>query len=339
MNSKWFFNEAGDNNQIITDYVREHHPKTIVICTETEWFWKLEQEDVNRWYNDGVENIKIIYGSEHCEYYDKLYQFLNIPIENITFWKTLWINWGELCLRNNFDYKKLHDNLVFDHSFICLNNKSHFHRCCLVDNIIGAGIADKGVLTLNNFNNNKTPEKNTWFPWKHHDGSFIALNDQFFEKQDSFVICEEVNNSFLHIIGEATTTVPFLTEKTLKPLMFKRPFVVLGHQKFNKLLKDLGFELYEEIIDYSYDEIDDEYLRAQSIIDNVKSMCQTQNLNSLYDKLKPKLDYNYNRAIDIINDKSYIPESLAERWKVTNPEELRGTDLRSEVFLTQQLSK
>ena len=45
----------------------------------------------------------------------------------------------------------------------------------------------------------------------------------------------------------------YFTEKTWKQFLYEKPFISIGVKGSNHSLLDLGFELYDEIFDYSFD--------------------------------------------------------------------------------------
>ena len=55
----------------------------------------------------------------------------------------------------------------------------------------------------------------------------------------------------------------YFTEKTWKEILHERPFLMIGNKNNNNFLKQLGFELYDEIFDYSFDKIDNCYDRLK----------------------------------------------------------------------------
>lgn len=59
------------------------------------------------------------------------------------------------------------------------------------------------------------------------------------------------------------------TEKTFKACAYYHPFLVVGQQGVLKLLKNMGFETYENIFDESYDDIQDFDARLDAIIKNI----------------------------------------------------------------------
>ena len=63
-----------------------------------------------------------------------------------------------------------------------------------------------------------------------------------------------------------------LSEKTCKPLGFSKPFLVIGCYGWYKVFKELGFELYDELFDYSFDEIEPFRLRHEAIMSQMKDV-------------------------------------------------------------------
>jgi hypothetical protein len=94
-------------------------------------------------------------------------------------------------------------------------------------------------------------------------------------------------------------------------MLMKKPFVAISKQGYNQRLLDLGFVLYDEIIDYSYDDYEDVGERADKLCESLSKM--PTNYSELYEILKPKIEHNYNRCLDVINDKKYIPQSVIDR--------------------------
>jgi hypothetical protein len=98
---------------------------------------------------------------------------------------------------------------------------------------------------------------------------------------------------------------------------------------------DLGFVLYDEIIDYSYDNLEDVGDRADKLCESISKL--PANYSELYEILKPKIEHNYNRCLEIIRDKKYIPKSAIDR--VANMKDSdyipMHTDLRYERMLKE----
>ena len=63
---------------------------------------------------------------------------------------------------------------------------------------------------------------------------------------------------------------PYITEKTMRPITSKRPFIVVGAPNILSLLKRKGFRTFDTIIDESYDLIVDPSDRFDSVTESIK---------------------------------------------------------------------
>jgi len=82
----------------------------------------------------------------------------------------------------------------------------------------------------------------------------------------------------------------------MKPLGFGKPFLVIGCHGWYKAFKELGFQLYDELFDYSFDDIESFKDRHSAIIAQIKTilnMDKTMLNNKLLD-IKDKISYNKN---------------------------------------------
>ena len=103
------------------------------------------------------------------------------------------------------------------------------------------------------------------------------------------------------LVLEATIDTLFITEKTWKPIVFKKPFLVWGGKGIHTKLKELGFELYEELFDYSFDNsssrLDDLCNTIQPYMLMEPSMLGT----SIDLTIKKKIEYNFNHYCELFN--------------------------------------
>ena len=86
----------------------------------------------------------------------------------------------------------------------------------------------------------------------------------------------------------------FYTEKTTKPLVTGKVFLGFGPQHFYRYLESMGFQLYDEIIDYSFDTIEDASDRYTQFFNNVVEISKLD-INYLTDKIvsvKDKIEHN-----------------------------------------------
>ena len=92
---------------------------------------------------------------------------------------------------------------------------------------------------------------------------------------------EEYLYSPIELVGESYTDKGCcLTEKVLKPLYYKKPFISMASKGYHTFLKNQGFYLYDELFDYSFDNSSFK-VRFNSIMDQIKNI-----LNQPTEKLK-----------------------------------------------------
>lgn len=298
----------GITKEKIINKAVETNAKEILLLAETEWECHFGgRETIDELAKMGV-TLKVIHGAFRNQNYDDLYKNIGLDIEkDVFFWGTFWFNWAEFQLIQQIYHYQYMPPPVFKHPFICLNNRSHLHRCATVEELAKTGLIDKGVVTWHDFLG-ENPE----YPFLHFDRSKKRiLNDDFSTKLDSFLLPQEFHESFFHLITEATLNAHFITEKTVIPILLKKPFAVVSSPGFHKKLVELGFKLYDEIIDYSFDDEPDLNTRVSMLVSQLHKMCNNDT-SAMFDTVREKLLYNYNRALEIIGDGSLIPSVIKD---------------------------
>lgn len=289
------------NLDMMCKSILENNPSEIWFLAEPEWEWKFNT-NLLEILKKSQAKVKILHGSFDCSYYDDVMKDYGIDRSSFHFWPVFFLHWGENCLYHEFNYKKT-NNSFFDKPFVTYNGNPHVHRCHLIDQYARLNLIDKGIVSWNIKGH---------FNFKYFDNNIIS-KDNYLNILHSYIVTEEYQKCFVDCIAEATSIVPFLTEKTTRPLLMKKPFVVLACKDYSNYLKKLGFELYDEFIDYSFDKFSDLETRANLYAENVKNnICSISDFNKLYQKLLPKIEHNYNTAIKIINQKTHFPDFIKD---------------------------
>lgn len=101
------------------------------------------------------------------------------------------------------------------------------------------------------------------------------------------------NQTFYTALIETTNHMDFcvFTEKTAKPMIAKRPFVVFGSPGQLKALQKLGFRTFSPIIDESYDLEIDVDLRFKKVLDTMQEL-NNKDPHEVYEKLEEILEHN-----------------------------------------------
>ena len=88
-----------------------------------------------------------------------------------------------------------------------------------------------------------------------------------------------------------------LTEKILKPLYYKKPFISMASKGYHTFLKKQGFYLYDELFDYSFDNSSFK-IRFQSLMSQMKTILKlpSKNLKNQINSVQSKLDHNHKKS-------------------------------------------
>jgi len=126
------------------------------------------------------------------------------------------------------------------------------------------------------------------------EGGYVNTTDQLDNNFVSqYISMPIMNASWYSVIGETVCNNDcfFVTEKTAKPLMARRPFIMLSGKHTLKHLRSLGFQTFSAVIDESYDEIDDEYERISAAFTSFQALAKL-NPKTVYSQLSDVIDHN-----------------------------------------------
>ena len=225
---------------------------------------------------------------------------------NVIYWPTYWLT--ETFVRlTNLDNKKINESLGlyldkpqsiknFDRLFITMNKAPKFHRALFMDLLYKHRLFKDGYLIYRELS------RYNFQYWKQE----VLLLDQ---KDQNILFNQEIvpleyNKSLFQIVTESHENYFFLTEKTAIPLFFEKPFIVVGNKHFHKQLKEFGFALYDELFDYSFDDIDDITLRYETLVKSISKISYNFDLH----QIKKKLEYNKQLAIHMATNTENFPK-------------------------------
>lgn len=134
----------------------------------------------------------------------------------------------------------------FDRAYMCLNRKPHPHRMRLYQGLADAGLLDHGIVSMGG---EPTPLR---LLEEDCEGQEIAPNggrEQYGISND-IVSLGNINNWQRHFVNVVTETIwdiepsNFLSEKTFKPILGLRPFLIYAPNGGVECLRSRGFEPY-----------------------------------------------------------------------------------------------
>jgi hypothetical protein len=84
------------------------------------------------------------------------------------------------------------------------------------------------------------------------------------------------DESLIHVVSETNfeSDAIHITEKTIKPIMFKQPFIIIGPQGSLRYLKEMGFKTFSHIWDESYDSIYNPHQRMSMIVSLINEIAK-----------------------------------------------------------------
>lgn len=109
---------------------------------------------------------------------------------------------------------------------------------------------------------------------------------------------EIYKNSYYSIVTETNVERHnFVTEKTAKPLLAKRLFVMFSSQYHLATLKDWGYKTFDDVIDESYD-LEPDYNKRMHMAWQQVEYLATLDPNEVLDKLRPVFEHNHRLILD-----------------------------------------
>lgn len=197
---------------------------------------------------------------------------------------------------------------VFDNLFLNYNRKPHRHRTELVNLLETTGLIKHGCVTLGNSQYKVDNHDSDYRTYGANDvvGDVGIPNDVY-----SLGQLKIWNTSFINVVSETQYEYSknvFLSEKIFKPIIGLRPFVINGSPGIYRLLKQAGFDCFEDLFpvellqneksNYSW-----KFRNHQLIADSLVNL-QNKNCMELFDQLKSRLHYNQNHFYEYAKNQS-----------------------------------
>lgn len=268
-----------------------------------------------------VNYYDMVFAKEQIDKLLKITNLHNVPVKIVTpnvnkktaldkftnveiiVWNTFWFvktfrNWTwpetyRFNVEKGVDIKQTgackHFELTFP--YVCLNNIVKYHRCVLMDMLAKHDLIKHGAITWRGVVNGEVESDYKFNYWKP-EKLFLdqGLDTRFFQE----TMPQEFAHSFMQLVTESDDVDTFFSEKTVTPMLLNKPFLVASCVGFHKELKKQGFELYDELFDYSFDDEPDMYIRYEKLLENIKPYIglNQYELKEKYDKVADKITHN-----------------------------------------------
>lgn len=228
-------------------------------------------------------------------------------------------------------------NLIQKH-YVCLNGVQRLHRTLLLCYLKENNLFDQGFISYN-FSNTKQGEQH------HLDDPVIdndiifrttqpvsRMNDFFSRSVEDFEIYRNHASNFLNqsltidsdynisefqpavlqqglisLVTESVFEYPYtyISEKTIKAILTKRPFVLLSSPGSLNELERLGFKTFNTVWSEEYDRIKNESNRLADVVNLMKTLCQ-QDIQELANQVQDIVEYNYQHYIDNFTNNDHL---------------------------------
>lgn len=143
--------------------------------------------------------------------------------------------------------------------FMCLNNEPREHRVFMVNKIIEKDILDLGFVSFRSSNS-------IFSIWISGDADEdleivkvpqLLLEEKHFETNRFGLLPNLTNDAYINVITESSHNImPFITEKTTLPFYSLQFPIIFGYQGIVNDLREEGFDMFDDIINHSYDEVE-----------------------------------------------------------------------------------
>lgn len=297
------------------------YKKLVIDCTNEfdipETFYSPVIQEINDYcyennievvFHTGAFQIPYINTSDGKEY---PYSFIirNHPLHFLVKFYTIYIKQIISDVHYYFKEKKIRNY------YYVLNNIPHYHRCKFVDlfhkyelNKIGKFTWNTTVDEYAKHNTQEIFKFKHWIEQKTQDGlgTYVSRDPMTLPSEDYF-------ESLFDIVLESTEKVCFFTEKTARPIVYGKPFILVGHKDLHANLVGAGFKLFDNIVDYGFDTFEDIDDRIEGITRELRRLADNFTLEELYLATKDTVDHNKKHIKELaLSNKSYYGEIISD---------------------------
>jgi hypothetical protein len=276
------------NFQMVENKINEINPNKIFLLADIDW----DRHDQN---DPLIDMLETKYNAEWIGNFPGKYYF--------SFWL-------EFIRTYSLEYDMGNYDPIINESklYMTLNRKPHYHRVVFVERLYKHQLEDFGFITLGTTNPEDPPNTALPVPLILPKES-LFISDEKVKRGNRQVINDVgLPNDILslgteyywrrHFINVTVETTDwsngFLSEKTFKPILGLRPFVILGDYNLYDILHEFNIDTFDDIFGTWYRD-KDYYKRINNVIDILNKFSQIPNnelADILYFDIKDRLENN-----------------------------------------------
>lgn len=236
--------------------------------------------------------------------------------DNVQIWPTYFLVWNGTKVAapalegiSNFSKHRL------DALFFLKNRVAKHHRLLLLDEIQKRGLIDNDQNRFTLIDPHAECDKimeeigaTTYSHGRHiYDSEEELQGDIYAGPPKGYINC------LIDVVSETSLTTHFRTEKCVWPIVYQKLFMIHGPRYINQNLKKYGFELYDEVIDYSFDSIASPRKRTEALAAELKRLNDLDlNLDVTRRLCKSKIEHNLKNYLELCFHDPYIPQIVKD---------------------------
>ena len=284
--------------QVYDDIVDD---KTLLVDTTWTQNPAEVQDNIERWLNNDHHKVVIMnWWDDFGGYADYVAKYKDNDRVLVSDYKASWLN---ICDTKfvQYTWEEVQPK-SFEHLFLCYQGKWRHNRDAMYTMLTewNSERAKAGIVTLQGINSLQDN-----IPLHEGDASIDNnpdVQDKNYYPNDIYSLGDINiwNNHFLNIVTETLdepSGLTWITEKTLKPIIGSRPFVLYGDKKIYDLLESFGLEHFQQELNFPDVEILEPgfpsyHWQTMAIRKGLKQLLQVD-LQNLYQQCLPKLKHNF----------------------------------------------
>lgn len=333
---EWCFEHK--NTDIIIDCAKENNvfgdnPSWVKDSTEQELNYVDSVKSAIKWNSDHSNRLMLVVGNykpnslelivddlpwEAVEYPDRfspkvsLYESsVQLGLwDDIQIWPNYFLTWNGYKVFKHAAHR-LPVKYDMNKLFILKIRQAKNHRILLLDELAKRDLLNKNMYTcvdpFGRLEKIKELINATHYNGGVRPGNANMVDDLYDQQPPGWT------DTFMDVVSETHIGSHFYTEKTVWPLAYMKPFLIHGAQYQNLDLKKLGFQLFEEVFDYSFDSIESPRKRTEALAEELLRLQNADlDYNTLYKQLTPKLEHNLRRLIELFDHDEYMPKMVTQ---------------------------
>jgi len=300
---KFYTNQKPGEN-IIIDLERGYIDKIIQACKPTDLFinsvWFQWDDDMRNLLSKKPERVIIYSGYDWDDrgWRKPVHDKIREACDNIFYigntdgkgYFSFWLFFVEKYA-SKF-YRDIPTSTSISKLFMTLNRRCHLHRVSLVKSLYEDNLEKYGYISLGDDPDNYF--KPIFLPEDIINKDGDKASGKAFGITNDISGLGNIKYWNDHLINVTTETSinneTFISEKTWKPILGLKPFMILGDPKLYEYLHDYGIDTFDDLFGQGYRHYDWEK-RKEWIVDNLLSF-KDKDYNDLYNSILPRLVKN-----------------------------------------------